>query len=397
MKVLVIHNRYRAERPSGENVLVDTESCLLEEHGCRVERLVVSSDEIGQWSAARKALLPARVVWSREGHRLTAEAIRRFRPDVVHVHNTFPLLSPSALWAARGSGAAVVLTLHNFRPLCPAGTLMRGNRICEECLGRLPAPAVRHGCYRASRAATLPLALMGAAHELARTWSRCVDRLIVPSEFARRIYLRAGWSPAKLCVKYNSVPEPGLRRNGPGRGFVCLSRLDPEKGVDVLLRAWSEAFPHGEEKLLVLGSGTSEAALRRAARGRRGVEFHGQVERSRALQLLAGARALVVPARYYEIFGLTLVEAYSLGVPLIASRIGALGEIVENGRTGLLVNPDRPDELASALGRIAASAELSVRLGQGARSAYETRFHPDRTTESLLAIYRRAAGADVAA
>jgi glycosyltransferase involved in cell wall biosynthesis len=397
MRVLVIHNRYRAERPSGENVLVDTESCLLEEHGCQVERLVVSSDDISQWSAARKALLPARVVWSREGHRLTVEAVRRFRPDVVHVHNTFPLLSPSVLWAARSSGAAVALTLHNFRPLCPAGSFMRQSRICEECLGRLPVPAVRHGCYRASRAATVPLALMSALHEFAGTWIRCVDALIVPSEFVRRIYIRAGWPPTKLAVKYNSVPEPGLRREGPGQGFVCLSRLDPEKGVDVLLRAWSEAFPHGEEALVILGSGTSEAVLRRAARARRGVEFQGHVERSRALQLLAGARALVVPTRCYEIFGLTLVEAYSLGVPLIASRIGALGELVEDGRTGLLVAPDRPEELASALVRIAASAELSVRLGHGARSAYETRFNPDRTTESLLAIYRRAAGADVAA
>ncbi len=396
MRVLVIHNRYRAERPSGENVLVDTESRLLEKHGCNVERLEVSSDDISQWPAARKALIPARVIWSLEGYRLTAEAIRRFRPDIVHVHNTFPLLSPSALWAARSSDASVVLTLHNFRPLCPAGSFMRRNRICEECLGRLPVPAVRHGCYRGSRVATFPVALMSAVHGLAHTWIRCVDTLVVPSEFARDTYLRAGWPPTKLTVKYNSVPEPGLRRQGPGRGFVCLARLDPEKGVDVLLRAWSEAFPRGEEELLVLGSGTREAELRQAAGARRGIVFLGHVARSRALQLLAEARALVVPARYYEIFGLALVEAFSLGVPVIASKIGALGEIVEDGRTGLLVTPDRPEELATALVRIAASAELSLRLGQGARSAYEARFHPDRTTESLLAIYRRAVGADVA-
>jgi glycosyltransferase involved in cell wall biosynthesis len=396
MRVLVVHNRYRGDRPSGENVLADIEARLLEEHGCRVERLVVSSDDISDWPMARKALLPARVVWSLEGYRITADAIQSFRPDVVHVHNTFPLLSPSALWAGKGSAVPVILTLHNFRPICAAGGFVRNGRICEECLGRLPVPAIRHGCYRASRAATFPLALMSAVHDLAGTWTRCVDTLVVPSEFARGMYLRAGWPPTKLTVKYHSVPEPGLRRRGPGSGFVCLARLDTDKGVDVLLRAWSEAFPHGEERLLVLGSGTSEAALRRAAHARQGIEFHGHVERSRALQLLAGARALVVPTRSYETFGLTLIESYSLGVPVIASRIGALREIVEVGRTGFLVAPDHPGELASALASVAASPDLSIRLGQGARSAYEARFHPDRTTESLLAIYRRAVGVDVA-
>jgi glycosyltransferase involved in cell wall biosynthesis len=397
VKVLVVHNRYRAERPSGENVLVEAEARLLEEHGCRVERLVVSSDDIGLWPAARKALLPARVVWSLAGYRLMADAIERFRPDVVHVHNTFPLLSPSVLWAARSSGAAVVLTLHNFRPLCPAANFLRDGQICEECLGRVPIPAVRHGCYRDSRAATVPLAVMSAVHELAGTWIRCVDTLIVPSEFARRTYVRAGWPPSKLAVKYNGVPEPGSRREGPGNGFTCLARLDVEKGVDVLLRAWAEAFPHGEESLLVLGSGTREAVLRRVARAQRGVEFHGHVERSRALELVAAARSLILPSRYYETFGLALVEAYSLGVPVIASRIGALSEIVEDGRTGLLVPPDSPVELASALVRMANSAELSLRLGREARSTYERRFHPDRTTERLITIYGRALQGDAAA
>jgi glycosyltransferase involved in cell wall biosynthesis len=390
VKVLVVHNRYRSAQPSGENVLVEDEASLLEEHGCRVERLVVSSDDIAGWRTARKALLPARVVWSSDGYRRTAATIERFRPDVVHFHNTFPLLSPSTLWAARRSGVAVVQTLHNFRPLCPAGTLARDGRICEECLGRLPLPAVRHGCYRGSRAATVPLGLMSAVHDVLGTWSRCVDVLVVPSEFARRKYVEAGWPAHKLAVKHNTVRDPGVQRRGPGSGFVCLSRLEDEKGVDVLLRAWSEAFPRGEQKLVVVGSGSCELVLGNAARSRHGVELRGRVDRRRALRLVETARAVVAPVRCYEIFGLTLVEAYALGVPVVGSKIGAVGEIVDDEQTGLLVSPESVPELARALGRLAESPELSVRLGAGARRAYETRFHPAETTERLLGIYEGA-------
>lgn len=390
MKVLVVHNRYRSAHPSGENAVVDDESRLLGEHGAVVERLEVESDEIEGWGAVRRAALPARVVWSGRGHRLVRAAIERFDPDVVHVHNTFPLLSPSALWAARRSRAAVVQTLHNFRALCPAATFLRDGKVCEDCLGRLPLPALRHGCYRGSRAATAPLVALAGVHRALGTWERCVDRFVVPSEFARGAYVRAGWAGERLEVKYNTVVDPGLRRSGAGDGFVCVARLSAEKGVDVLLRAWAEAFPEGGERLTIVGSGEDEAALRAQAEGLVGVEFAGRLDHPAVLAAMSRARAVIVPSRCFEVFPRTVAEAYSLGVPVVASRLGSLREIVHEGETGQLFNHESHSELAAALRELATSAERALALGHGARAAYEERLHPARVTAQLLACYGRA-------
>jgi glycosyltransferase involved in cell wall biosynthesis len=390
MKVLLVHNRYRSAQPSGENAVVDDEAALLARAGCEVSRLEVESDEIATWPAVKRATLPGRVVWSRSGARLVREAIEETSPDVVHFHNTFPLLSPAALRAARRAGPAVVQTLHNFRPLCPAGTFLRDGKVCEDCLGHLPLPAVRHGCYRDSSAATVPLATMIAVHRAAGTWSRSVDAYVVPSEFTRGRYIAAGWDPELLELKPNTVVDPQLPRTDARGGFVFLGRLSGEKGVDTLLRAFAEAFPAGEERLFVAGSGELEGELRTAAAGVPGVEFLGQLGPDEARRLVAGAQALVVPSRWYEVAPRVIVEAYALGTPVVASRLGSLAEVVEHERTGLVHACDSVPELASALRRLAADPQLRADLGRGAREAYEQKYAPGVVTERLLAIYRRA-------
>ena len=217
MRVLVVHNRYRSAQPSGENAVVEEETALLREAGAVVELLSVESDDIAGWPAAKRLTLPARVVWSRDGARTVRRAIAGFRPDVVHAHNTFPLLSPAALRAAHGTGVRVVQTLHNFRPLCPAATFLREGRVCEDCLGRVPIPAVVHGCYRSSRVATLPIAVKNALHSAIGTWSTAVDTYITPSEFARSRYLKAGWPADRIVVKFNTAPDPGSASSGVRR------------------------------------------------------------------------------------------------------------------------------------------------------------------------------------
>jgi glycosyltransferase involved in cell wall biosynthesis len=397
MRVLLVHNRYRSGSPTGENAVVEDEARLLAGAGCRVERLEVSSDEIASWPARRKATLPLRVAWSRPGYSLTESAIRRFRPAVVHFHNTFPLLSPSALWAARRSGAAVVQTVHNFRPLCPAGTFLRDGRVCEECLGRIPFPSVVHGCYRDSRLATAPIAAMDALHRLLRTWQRCVDVFVFPSQFARAKYFEAGWPAGKLVVKYNTTLDHAAVRADGRSGFACVSRFTTEKGVDVLLDAWPRAFPDGSQSLQIAGSGEEEAALRMAARRAAGVEFSGNLGRAETLDMLARSLALVVPSRCYEVFPRVVAEAYAAGVPVIAARIGALAEMVEDETTGLLFEPGSAEDLAHALERLTASPRLAATLGRNARRAYESHFSPEQTTQSLLAIYDAAVHCNKAA
>ncbi len=391
MKVLVVHNRYRSAQPSGENVAVDDETALLAEHGVDVRRLTTDSDDIAGFSAPQRALLPARVVWSRSGRRLVERALRDEQPDVVHVHNTFPLLSPAVLWTAARSGAAVVQTLHNFRPLCANGALFHAGAPCEDCLGRMPAlAALRHGCYRDSRAATVPVAAMGALHRSIGTWRRCVHAFVVPSAFGRSKYAQAGWAVERFHVKPNTAFDPGLRREGVGDGFLFVGRLGPEKGADVLLDAWRRAFPDGGQRLDVVGSGELEDDLRAAAEGADGVHFHGQLPFAQVLELMARARALVFPTLAYELFPRTVAEAYAVGLPVLASRRGSVAEIVVDGETGLLVEPRDADALAAGLRRLAGDDALSRRLGAGARDAYERLYSPQATTARLLDIYADA-------
>lgn len=389
MRVLVVHNRYRSAEPSGENAVVDDEGALLEEHGCIVDRLETHSDWIDSWSRPRQMTLPARVIWSTDGYRRTRRAINRFRPDVVHFHNTFPLLSPSTLWAARNSAAAVVQTLHNFRPLCPAGSFYRDGSICEQCLGRVPVASVVHGCYRGSSLATAPIAAMDTLHSLLGTWKRCVDVFITPSKFAREKYVAAGWPAKRIVVKYNTAPDRAAQ--GQSRGhFMYLGRVSAEKGCDDLLRGWREAFPGGEQTLRLVGPQATKGVGPSVEQSALGVVPVGRLGHTEALSLLAGARALIVPSRLYEVFPRVIVEAYSLGIPVIASRVGPLPEIVEHGRTGLLFTAGSTAELADRLRCLAGSDELSAELGRGARSAYDANYAPARTTTRLLEIYRTA-------
>lgn len=191
MKVLVVHNRYRSEQPSGGNTAVDEEVQLLSDAGCEVRCLEMISDEIDGRPLRKKGRLAFRVVWSMDGYLRASTAARRFRPGVAHFH-TFPLFNPSALCAAPRSPAAVIQTLHNFRALCLAANFLRNGSVCPDCLGRLPLPAVVHRCYRGSRLATALVAAMAGVHNLLGGWTRCVDAFVVPAEFARRKYIGEG-------------------------------------------------------------------------------------------------------------------------------------------------------------------------------------------------------------
>lgn len=396
MRVLVVHNRYRSAQPSGENMVVDDECRLLAARGVDVSRFEVESDAILAWGRVKRATLPFRVVWSPHGARQVATAIDSARPDVVHFHNTFPLLSAAALVAARKRRVAVVQTLHNFRSLCPEGSFFREGAPCTKCLGRVPLPALRHGCYRGSRVATAPLAVADAVHGFLQTWQRSVDRFIVPSEFGRRMYAKAGWPEERLVVKYNTALDRG---SGIGqaerRHFIALSRLSPEKGIDILVDAWRRVDGRTQIPLLIVGSGDSAEELHRAGRGIPDVEFRPQVPYDEGLSLLAAAHAIVVPSRCFEMFPRVVAEAFSLAVPVVAARIGSLEDIIQPGRDGLLFERASAAELADSLCELAASPALRARLATGARLRYEADFSPESTTSRLLEIYesaRREAG-----
>ncbi len=392
MKILQVHNRYRSSSPSGENRVVDNEASALRRHGHVVDQFERFSEEIEGWSAPKRALLPGRVVWSTEAYRALTRHLRQQRPDVVHVHNTFPLLSPSVFEACFRERVPVVVTLHNYRPMCPTGELFRDGAVCHDCAGRLPVPAVRHGCYRGSSLATLPLAASTVVNR--RRWREKISAYVCISESQRQILRPLGLPEERVFVKTNLIPalvgSPGHERRGI---IVFTGRIAKAKGVDVLMEAWdrySGAPTGGPLRLVIAGAGPLDDVLSQWARDRADVEYVGILSPTDCTALLETARATVVPSVWEETFGLVVVEAMRAGVAVIASDHGSFPELLVDGTEGRLFPPGDAAALANVFHDVASEPDRYVRFGANGRKAYETRFDPDANVMQLMSIYEFA-------
>lgn len=384
MRVLSIHNHY--QQAGGEDESTALEVSLLRSHGHEVIEYRESNDRIASMSPLRAA---ARTVWSLESYRAIRDTVRSARPDLVHIQNFFPLISPSAHYAARREGVPVIQSLRNFRLVCSNGLFLRDGRVCEDCLGRsVPLPGVVHACYRGSRAASTAVAGMLITHRAARTWSRVVDRYIALTDFVRCKMVEAGLPADRISVKPNFVsPDPGMGRSGEGSYALFIGRLSPEKGLMPLLEAWRE-IP--DLPLRIAGSGPMEEVARafilhHGLSGR--VELLGRQTQDQISELLSDTRVLVLPSVWYETFGRVAVEAFAAGVPVIASRLGAMAEIVEDGVSGLHFAPGDPAELASRV-RWALDNPVEWReFGVRARATYEAKYTAERNYQLLMDIY----------
>ena len=386
MRVLFLHNRYRSAHPSGEDVVVDQEVALLREHGHEVRLHERRSDDIATMGVRDKLSLPGRVVWSPRDARAVADLVRSWPPDVAHIHNTFPLMSPSVVKACSDAGVAVVATLHNFRLACAAGTLLRDGQHCHDCVGGSARPALQHRCYRGSLAATAPLALSIELHRSRGTWPRHVDTFVTMSEFARNLMASSGVPRDLISIKPHFVPEPSAVRTGDGSYAMFLGRLSTEKGPDVLLDAWQPDMG----PLMVVGDGPLRQPLEETARRRNlDVTFMGTLAHDHARRLLADARVLVMSSRFYETFGMSAVEAMSAGVPVVAPRLGVLPEVVTDEHTGLLYAPGDATDLRRVL-RLALEPATAQRLGSQARAAYLEHYTGARNHELMVSLYQEA-------
>lgn len=391
MHVLVVHNRYSSAQPSGENRVVDEEVGLLRAAGHRVDLFERRSDDIAARSLLGKAAVPLLVPWNPAVRTELTALLRRERPDVVHVHNVFPLLSPAVLAACADADVPVVATLHNYTQVCPPGTLHRDGRSCTECVGtRVPLPAVRHGCYRDSRLATVPLAVSLSVNR--RRWWSGVERFFCISAAQRDILVRSGMPASRLAVKHNFVPDPGARRTGDGEHLLFLGRLAEAKGVRLLMAAWDEITASGGVgvPLVLAGAGPLEREVTAWAAGRDDVRYVGLYDPEQCRQALARSVAVVAPSIALETFGLVVAEAMAAGVPAVAAGHGAFVELVEDGVTGLLHQPHEPASLASCLRRITAGPDRNREMGQAARRRYEQGFSPAVGLERLVEEYRTA-------
>ncbi|MFC8853756.1 glycosyltransferase [Streptomyces sp. NPDC057144] len=391
MHVLVVHNRYNSAQPSGENNVVDQEVALLRGAGHRVGVFERRSDDIAGRSLPGKVAVPLLVPWNPAVRRELAARLRAERPDVVHVHNVFPLLSPSVLAACADAGVPAVATLHNYTQVCPPGTLQREGRSCTECVGAAtPLPAVRHGCYRNSRLATVPLAVSLSVNR--RRWWSGVERFFCISAAQRDVLVAAGMPAERLAVKHNFVPDPDARRSGTGEHVLYLGRLAEAKGVRLLMAAWDEVAAGGGVgvPLVIAGTGPLEGEVTAWAANRDDVRCVGLYDPEQCRRAVARSVAVVAPSTWLEAFGLVVVEAMAAGVPTVAAGHGAFVELVEDGVTGLLHRPGETASLAACLRRITAEPDRNRRMGLAARRRYEQGFSPAVGLERLVEGYRAA-------
>lgn len=390
LRVLVVHNRYRSGQPSGEDRVVDQERELLAAGGHVVDTFERRSDDIAGMSLLRRSAVPLQVPWNPAARAELAARLRADRPDVVHVHNTFPLLSPSVVAACTDARVPLVATLHNYLMVCPSGTLYRDGRVCTDCTGAVPVPAVQHGCYRGSRVATVPLVANMVVNR--RRWWTGVSRFFCLSHAQRHVLVQAGMPAQRLAVKPNFVVDPGRLRTGPGEYLLYLGRLTAEKGVHVLMDAWDRVRDAGGAgvPLVVVGAGPLHDELAAWAADRDDVRYLGLRSRAECTDLMLGARAVVAPSEWMEAFGLIVVEAMAAGVPTVASAHGAFVELVEDGVTGLLYRPGDAGSLAGCLRRITADSAENAAMGAAARRRYEQGFTPAVGLAGLVDGYRAA-------
>ena len=390
MKILQTHNYYGSSAPSGENQVFEAEGNLLRQHGHAVSEFNRYSDDIrakGVWGAVQGAFSTPWNPFAATAMRQTLDVID---PDIVHVHNTFPLISP-AIFHVIGQRAARVLTLHNYRLLCPAAIPMRAGQVCTECLDRRSVlPAVQHGCYRGSRVATLPLAANVALHRFLGTWTNQVDAFIALSEFQRERMVAAGLPASRVHVKPNFYPgHPKVVSWSERPGYVVfVGRLSEEKGVHTLLKAW-KAWGVSAPELHIVGDGPLREQLQTVAAGL-SVHFLGQLPAAEAQAHIASASLVVLPSECFEGFPMVVREAFAFGTPVAVSNLGPLPSIVKHDESGVVFETANQESLLNTVCAFWQSPNALERLGQGARQAFEALYNEDTNYQMLMKIYERA-------
>lgn len=385
MRVLLVHNHY--QQPGGEDQVFAAEGHLLEAQGHRVLRYTSHNDQLVKTS------LPAMArdtVWNGSVYRQLRDLIRRERPQVAHFHNTFPIISPAAYYAARAEGVPIVQTLHNYRLLCPNALFFREGRVCEDCMGKaVPWPGVVHGCYQGSRIKSGAVAAMLTAHRSLGTWTKVVDVYIALTKFAQRKFIQGGLPEEKIMIKPNFVsPDPGIGKGGGGYALFA-GRLSEEKGIATLLAAWKRIG--GGMPLKIAGDGPLAPEVSKAAERLKGVEWLGMQPRDKLVEIMKGAQVLIVPSEWYEGgFPMVIAEAFAVGLPVIASDIGNTSSLIDDGHTGLHFRPGDPGSLADRVAWVWDHPEEGERMRGETRAKFEAKYTGERNHRLMMEIYQAA-------
>ena len=381
MKILSVHNSY--QKPGGEDQVFAQEAGLLRSHGHQVVVYQASNDQV---TGTHPLVLLGSTIWNQAVYEELRAMMRRERPDLVHIHNAFPIISPAAYHAAHEEQVPVIKTLHNYRMLCPSATLFRDGKVCEDCVGRrIPWPGVLHGCYRGSRLATSAAAAMLATHHYKETWNKIISGYIALTNFARDKFIEGGFPPEKIFVKPNFLETDPGRGEGKGNYALFVGRLAPEKGISTLLEAWKQI---GKDlPLQIAGSGPMAPEVERAAADIEGVTWLKWLPRADILQRMKDASVLILPSTWYEGFPLIIAEAFAVGLPVIASNLGSMASIVDHLRTGLHFTAGDASALAETVRFFRTHPEEAAFMRTQARLEYERHYTADVNYLQMMEIY----------
>lgn len=386
MRVLLAHEFYRSSAPSGEDAVFENEKALLADNNFEVIAYEKHNDDIDESGFIKKIKLARECVWSDRTYAEVSDLIRTRRPAVAHFHNTFPLMSVSAYAACKDNQVPVVQTLHNYRLICPNGLLLRDGVPCEKCVGRMPVSAVRYACYRQSRLATTAVSWMIFWNRLLGRYDKLVDRYIALTDFAAAKLSSGGLPRKKITIKPNFI-EAASQRDGLREDYaVFVGRLGEEKGIKTLIEGW-RTRPAGFE-LVVIGDGPLRAELEADVKASGApVRFLGFQPRATVLDWVGRAAFQIIPSECYEGFPIVILEAFSSGTPVLASAIGSLDEIVDDGQTGIKFEPANVDDLLVKVDQLVGDEALREQLGRNAGVEFESKFTPQAAVESLRSIY----------
>ncbi len=383
MKIIQVHCFYKMY--GGEDQVIENEKRILTNHLHNIDILSQNNTIITQRNLLYYAV---NSLWNQKAYLSILKNGCSY--DVIHIHNTFPIISPSIIHAANRKNIPVVQTLHNFRLLCPNALLMRNNNVCEDCIGKVvPWPGILHCCYRNSFSASVITATMLSLHRIIGTYQNYVDIFIALTEFEKRKFIQGGLPAEKIVVKPNFIStDPGVR-NEVGEYVLFVGRLSTEKGVHTLLQTWCK-LPRIPLKIIGDGPLLNEICAYIQQNKLNQVELIGRCDHETVLLLMKSARYLVAPSECYETFGMVVTEAYACGLPVIASRLGAMQELVLDGETGLHFTPGDANDLAEKVAHAWNNVQQTVEMGRRARQEYEKKYTSERNYEMLMAIYQQA-------
>ncbi|HEX6891393.1 MAG TPA: glycosyltransferase [Chryseolinea sp.] len=383
MRILLLHNKY--QYAGGEDKVFESEGELLSQHNHQVERIVFDNSSIT--TGVDKLLSGIMGVYNFRSANVVSKKMKEFKPDIFHVHNFVPLASPSIFYAAKRNNVPVVLTLHNYRLICPSATLYHNHGIYEKSIKSIfPFDAVIKGVYRNSVLQTAGIAVMTTLHNLIGTWKNKVDKFITLTAFARSKFLdsRVKASAHQFMLKPNFIEDPGNGTEVREDFFLYVGRLSEEKGIRVLLNA----FRKTDLKLIIIGDGPLQSEVESVVNERRNILYLGFQPKSAIMDHLKRTKSLIVPSTWYEGFPLTILEALATGTPVIGSRLGGIAEIVTDKINGILFEAGDENSLIHALNELN-SHDFKV-LSTNARTCYLENYTPERNYKMLMDIYQAA-------